>query len=240
MLLSLMTNHRGPHIKRQANTMRYHQVIRYVHALMVCSLLCGLLTSIHLSVIQTSQAVAAPAPATHFLKSRVIEVLKLAALPTPDAKTKSQIDQQLLSLIKPLMNFPEMSRASLGKHWDTRSKEEQKRFISLFEDLVFHSYIKKIRSAQTGYRVEYEDESPKQGGAIVEALAVTSKMETELRFVLNAKAQDKGSAIYVAEDIVIDEVSLVQNYREQFNKIITKDGFEALIKKMETQIKKVK
>ena len=46
--------------------------------------------------------------------------------------------------------------------------------------------------------------------------------------------------IFWVRGFIIDEVSLVQNYREQFNKIITKDGFDALIKKMETQIAKVK
>ena len=138
MLYSLITNHRDRYVKRQENTTRYHRINRALRALMVSSLLCGLFTSIHLSVVQPIQAVAAPTPATDFLKSRVIEVLKLAALPTPDAKTKSQIDQQLLSLIKPLMNFPEMSKASLGKHWATRSKEEQNKFISLFTPIYCH------------------------------------------------------------------------------------------------------
>ena len=139
------------------------------------SLLCGVFTSLQMGITRIPQAVAAPTPATDFLKTRVLDVLKLAALPTPDTKTKTEINQRLLKLIKPLMNFPEMSKASLGKHWGTRSPEERKRFISLFEELVFHSYIKKIRSAESGYRVEYEDESPRSGGAIVEAIAITSK-----------------------------------------------------------------
>jgi phospholipid transport system substrate-binding protein len=214
--------------------------IRSLKTLLMTALLCGVFASLQIVITTTSQAVAAPTPATDFLKTRVLDVLKLAAIPTPDTKTKTEINQQLLKLIKPLMNFPEMSKASLGKHWGARTPAERKRFISLFEELVFHSYIKKIRSAESGYRVDYEDESPRSGGAIVEAIAITSKMETELRFLLNRKDQEKGVVVYVAEDVVIDEVSLVQNYREQFNKIITKNGFEALIKKMETQIAKVK
>ena len=213
---------------------------RAVRIVLITSVLLGCLNMIQVGATQTSLAVAAPTPATDFIKARVIEVLKLAALPTPDAATKTQINAQLLGLIKPLMNFPAMSKASLGKHWKARSDAERTQFISLFEELVFHSYIQKIRSAESGYRVEYEDESPRTGGAIVEAVAITSKMETELRFLLNRIESAKSSVIYVAEDIIIDEVSLVQNYREQFNKIITKDGFGALIKKMETQIAKVK
>ena len=217
-----------------------HSTRRWLTSLKMYALYCGLIMSIGVSAVTASQVDASPTPATEFLKSRVAGVLKIAALPTPDAQTKTKINQQLLTLIKPLMNFPEMSKASLGKHWEPRSAKERTRFISLFEDLVFHSYIKKIRSAESGYRIEYEDESARPTGAVVEALAITSKMETELRFILNRKEVDKSSVIYVAEDVVIDEVSLVQNYREQFNKIITKDGFGALIKKMETQIAKVK
>ena len=181
-------------------------------------------------------------PATDFLKHKINEILKLAAIPTPNASVKAKADAQLLSVIKPLMDFPMMSEASLGKHWASRTPAERARFVTLFEELVFHSYMKKIRSARSGHRLEYEEESPREGkagaagGAIVEAVAITESMETELKFILKRAT----SSVYIAEDVVIDEVSLVMNYREQFNRIITKSGFEALLKKMQSQIAKVK
>lgn len=184
---------------------------------------------------KTPTAKSQSVSATDFLRGRVAEVLKLAAIPVPKPQLKAKVDAQLLAIIKPMMNFSAMSEASLGKHWPARSKAERARFVSLFEELVFHSYIKKIRSADSGHRLEYEDETSTARGATVEAVAITSQQEIELRFVLQRQNE-----LYVAEDVVIDEVSLVQNYREQFNKIITKDGFEALLKKMERQIAKVK
>ena len=176
-------------------------------------------------------------PATDFLKLKIAEVMKLAAVPTPNARRKAELDAKLLKIIKPLMDFSTMSRQSLGKHWAARTPAERARFIALFQELVFHSYMKKIRSARSGYKLEYEDESPRANkGAVVEAISITESSETELRFVL--KSDGRGG--YIAEDIVIEEVSLVQNYREQFNRIITKSGFKALLEKMERQIAKVK
>jgi ABC-type transporter MlaC component len=102
--------------------------------------------------------------------------------------------------------------------------------------------MKKIRKAKQDASIEYEDESPrKQGGAEVEAITTSKNMgEVELRFILRAGESGKKEALFVAEDVVIDEVSLVNNYKEEFIKIITKSGFDGLLKKMEDQIKKVR
>ncbi len=195
-----------------------------------------------LCLSSNAHAEASNTPATDFLKTQVIKVLALTALPVPDAKTKKDIDAKLFAVVKPMMDFPAMSKASLGKYWDQQSADKQTKFMQLFEELVFHSYMKKIRKAKQDASIEYEDESPrKQGGAEVEAITTSKNMgEVELRFILRAGESGKKEALFVAEDVVIDEVSLVNNYKEEFIKIITKSGFDGLLKKMEDQIKKVK
>lgn len=200
------------------------------------TLICTLTLMLSISALAQAKP-QSKTPATDFLKLKVAEVMKLAALPTPNARRKAELDAQLLKIIKPLMDFSTMSRQSLGKHWAARTPAERTRFVALFRELVFHSYMKKIRSARSGYKLEYEGESARKNqGAVVEAVSITESSETELRFIL--KSDGRGG--YIAEDIVIEEVSLVQNYREQFNRIITKSGFKALLEKMERQIAKVK
>lgn len=190
--------------------------------------------------IAVAKAEKSATPASDFLKVQVAAVLKLSSIPV-DGKNKAKLDEELLALIKPMMDFPAMSKASLGKHWDKQSTEQQQKFISLFQELVFHSYINKIRKAKNEATIAYEDESTREkGGATVEAVAETKQQEIELKFLLRAGNTSKKEAQYVAEDVFIDEVSLVNNYREEFNKIITKDGFSVLIEKMEKQVKKVK
>ena len=161
---------------------------------------------------------------------------ELAAKPTPDAKVKAEIDAELMKVIAPLMNFPKMSQAALGKRWGEATEPQRARFMALFQELVFHSYMKRIRSANNGSSVEYIDEMPAEGGGLeVEAEAKTKKMEIELRFKLAPIKEG-----FEVADVVIDEVSIVNNYREQFAKIIKNEGFEALLSKMEAQVKKVK
>ena len=175
-------------------------------------------------------------PGTDFLAGKVKAVRALVAQPAKDAASKVKVDAQLMAVIAPLMNFPKMSEAALGQRWKTCTEAQRKRFVELFQELVFHSYMKRIRSANEDYSVEYLDEMPGEAGRLeVEAEAKTKKMEVELRFKL---APVKGA--FEVEDVVIDEVSLVNNYREQFAKIIVKEGFDGLLKKMEDQVKKLK
>ena len=188
------------------------------------------------AMITLSAGLAFAGPGTDFVKSKVDTVRTLAAKPVPSAAEKAKVDAELMKEIAPLMNFPKMSEAALGKFWQTETEAHKKRFVELFQELVFHSYMKRIRAANKDSSVEYVDEMPSEGGLIeVEAEAKTKKMEIELRFKLSPLKEG-----FEVADVVIDEVSLVSNYREQFTKIITKDGFEALLKKMEEQVKKVK
>ena len=176
-------------------------------------------------------------PPTQFLQTKITAIRALIAKPTPNTKVKAQIDQELLSVIKPLMNFPKMSAKTLGKRWPTFNADQQKRFINLFQDLVFYSYMKRIRSANEDYKLIYEDEEAQPKGALVSAVAETKKGSFELGFSLE-ELPTKNS--FEVTDVIIDEVSLVENYNEQFIKIIKKSGFDALLKKMNDQLQKVK
>jgi len=194
------------------------------------------LPALALSALSLPALSALAGPGTDFLAGKVKTVRSLVAQPAKDAPTKVKIDAQLMAVIAPLMNFPKMSEAALGQRWKTCTEAQRKRFVELFQELVFHSYMKRIRSANEDYSVEYLDELPREAGRLeVEAEAKTKKMEVELRFTL---APVKGA--FEVEDVVIDEVSLVNNYREQFAKIIVEEGFDGLLKKMEDQVKKLK
>ena len=85
------------------------------------------------------------------------------------------------------------------------------------------------------YTLTFEGESLTGASAKVEAVAKTKKAEIELVFTLEPR-EDKR---WIAADVTIDEVSLVENYREQFNKTITTDGFDALISKMKKKLAEI-
>jgi phospholipid transport system substrate-binding protein len=183
-------------------------------------------------------------PATDFLKIQVQSVRVLIADSNKNIKNRKKIDQKLMNVISPLMNFPDMSRRVIGKRWTDLKQGQKTEFISLFQDLVFTSYMKRIRSADEGYQLLYEDESEDQQKGqkvyLVESVAKTKTAEIELIFALKylERGQNKGG--YEVFDIEIDSLGLVENYKEQFIKIIKNEGFDTLLKKMRTQLERVK
>ncbi len=194
-----------------------------------------LLTTLCLAVLP---AVSLAGPSTDFIKNQVAQVrTELAKNVVKGSPEAAEVDANLARILDPLMEFDKLSEKALGKHWATLNAAQRADFIQLFHDLVFESYMSKVRDANNDYVVDYESEEVKgQRNAIVVAVAKTKKVEIELAFHLSAKSKTE----WVADDIVIDEVSLVENYREQFNKIIAEDGYDALLKKMREKLDEIK
>jgi len=174
----------------------------------------------------------APKP-TKYLTAQVNTVRGLLKIKTEKASAQAQeVDAKLKAVIDPVMEFGKLSERALGKHWPTLTEEQRKTFVDTFRELVYRSYLRRVRSADEQYSIAYEDEEAKGQKAVVTAIAKTKKAEIELVFHLAERDKTR----WVAEDIVIDEVSLVENYREQFNKIITDKGFDELISKMKKKL----
>ena len=181
----------------------------------------------------TSPAASAiPAP-TAFLQEQINAVRsQLKVAPKPGTPEALDVDTRLKALVDPVMEFDKLSEKALGKHWAGLTIEQRKLFSDTFRELVYRSYLKKVRGANDDYIVAFEGEKLSGASATVDTVAKTKTAEIELVFKLEPR-EDKR---WVATDVVIDEVSLVENYREQFNKNITKDGFDALITKMNKKL----
>lgn len=167
-------------------------------------------------------------PPTEFLKAQVQAVRELLKTPVAKGSPEAAItDAKLMAIVDPVMDFKGLSEKALRKHWPSLSDAQKATFIATFRQLVFRSYLDRVRSANEAYTIVYESEEPAGQMTEVTAIAKTKKAEIELVFVLA-----KAGAGMAAADVRIDEVSLVENYREQFNAIIAKEKFEGLIKKM--------
>ena len=190
-----------------------------------------------ISVICLFNSIAFAGPPTRFITSKIKEVRQ--ELSQEDSKAKrsdKEIDAKLRNILDPVMEFERLSQNALRSHWKDLNAEQKTEFIALFRALVFHSYLERIRSANESYTMIYEDEEAKgRNAAAVTAISKTRNAEIELVFHLIRRP----STAWVVEDIVIDEVSLVENYREQFTRIIAKDGFDALLSKMAKKLKRL-
>jgi phospholipid transport system substrate-binding protein len=161
---------------------------------------------------------------------KVINILKNKELNKP-SRTKER-RTIIRKTINERFDFEEMAQRSLALHWKKRTPEEKKEFVSLYTDLLEKSYIKKIEN-YTDEKILYLDEIIDDEYAVVKTKIIIPKknLEVPIEYRLLAKKGGKWG-VY---DVVIEGVSLVNNYRNQFNKIIRQSSYEDLIKRMKNK-----
>jgi phospholipid transport system substrate-binding protein len=168
-------------------------------------------------------------PATDQVKTSVERVLKVVQ--DPELKKPQNTEKrrtQIREVARQLFDFPEMAKRALARHWAARTPEQRKRFVELFADLLENSYVSKIET-YSGEKIAYLAEQ-----ADGDTVTVRSKIVTErgTEIPIDYRMQKDGARWQVF-DVAIEGVSLVANYRTQFNKIITQSSFDELVKKME-------
>ena len=144
---------------------------------------------------------------------------------SPIEKTAARRDR-LRDIIAMRFDYDEMARRTLAKHWMDRSSQERREFTALLSILLMNSYITIIES-RTDEHVNYLDETIKRDFARVktEILAKSGTIPVEYRM-----RRKKGEwQIY---DVVIEDVSLVGNFRKQFDRIIRSESFTTLANRL--------
>ena len=129
--------------------------------------------------------------------------------------------------------FEEMAQRSMAQHWRTLTPQQQQEFVELFTDLLERSYINRIENYKAGPQgVRYPKEDITGDRAIVHTEIMSQRdLPIAVDYHLLHKDGD-----WKAYDIVIEGISLVNNYRIQFNTIILKDSYAGLVKQMRTKL----
>jgi len=124
-------------------------------------------------------------------------------------------------------DFPEMARRSLGYHWATPSEKERAEFLVLFTELLERSYVTTIEN-YAGERIVYLSETIEGDYATVRSKILTTRgAEISVDYRLRRSA-----AGWVAFDVVLENVSLAANYREQINRVLRTTSFATLLTRM--------
>lgn len=180
-----------------------------------------------LSCLSLAAASSAGGP-TEQVRATVDKVLAIVRSPNP--KSKAQIEAQrtqLLEVIYPRFDFTEMAKRSLGPHWARRTPEEQREFVGIFAALMGRTYADNIES-YTSQSVIYTRESEDQNYAQVDTKIVSdSQPPVTINYKLHSV--DKDWKVY---DLVIEDISVVNNYRSQFNRVIARSSFADLVRTM--------
>ena len=132
-------------------------------------------------------------------------------------------------LVGGFLDYRELAHRALAKHWDGLTPAQRKDFVNTLRDLVERSYLKQV-SGDPNYTIKYQKETKTGNEATVEATLTTvtrgKKVAIALEYHLIYKER------WLVYDVITDEQSMLENYRAEFNKIINKDGFDALLTRM--------
>jgi phospholipid transport system substrate-binding protein len=180
-----------------------------------------LLAAIVAIVAVTSPAVAGEP--TDVLKERVDRILVLLDEPGDHRA-------EIRKVADDIFDFEEMSRRALGPHWNARSPEERREFTTLFADLLERSYINRVESGR-GSAVQYVGESVSGDEASVRTRIITAQ-RTEVPVDYRMHRKDGRWEIF---DVSIEGISLINNYRSQFNSVIQSSSYAALVERLRSK-----
>jgi phospholipid transport system substrate-binding protein len=142
------------------------------------------------------------------------------------AKTKER-RAQLKQILFARFDFTEMARRALGSHWRRRTPQEQEEFVRLFTELLERAYADTIES-YTDEKIVYVGE--KQDGEYAE---VNSKILTNKgqEFTIDYKTHVVAGE-WKVYDVVVENISMVNNFRSQFNRVISNASYEELVRRL--------
>ena len=144
----------------------------------------------------------------------------------PAAKLKERRDE-LRKILFARFDFAEMAKRSLGAAWRHRTPLEQEEFVRLFTDVLERAYADIIES-YSEEKIVYLNERVDVDYADVNSKVVTGKGQ---EYSINYKAHFVGNE-WKVYDVVAENISLVNNYRSQFTRVISKDSYEELVRRL--------
>lgn len=169
---------------------------------------------------------------TDEIKQTTDKILSILTNPSLKGSSKTAEREKLIrQAIDERFDWQEMARRSLARYWDQRTDGEKKEFVRLYSDLLERTYMDKVEG-YSGEKVTYEGESIDNGYAVVKVKIVTKK-NTDIHVHYRLRREENKWLVY---DVSIEGVSLVNNYRTQFNSIILKSSYENLVKRLRERV----
>jgi phospholipid transport system substrate-binding protein len=150
--------------------------------------------------------------------------------PERDAQTS-----EVRKVVGQFLDFEELAKRALARHWEGLTPKQRTEFVATLRELVERNYLKQLHG-KPDYDLKFDKETKEGNEATVNAtLTTTSPKGKKVNIALDHKMVYKGSK-WVVYDVITDDQSLLENYRAEFNKIISKDGFDALLKRMKKKL----
>ena len=166
------------------------------------------------------------------IRETVEEVLSILGDETLQAPERQELRRgKLRQAVQQRFGFEEMARRALGRHWRDLSADQRQEFVALFSDLLERSYVGRIEGTGAGSQVAYARETIADDGFASVLTVITNRLGSQVEVEYRLLRRD-GTTPWEVYEIVIEGVSLINNYRTQFNNIIHRTSYDGLVKQL--------
>lgn len=182
----------------------------------------------------SAHAQGANGPATRYLRSRNEEANRVLQRPATTDAARAARSQEVTRILSDLLDFQELSRRALGTHWDGLTEAQRTEFAGLLQQLVERNYQANLERV-LDFDISYTTEQQTADGTTVttSARSRTERRQPPVEIAYTLHLQGTTWRVF---DVVTDGVSLVRNYRNQFNRVITEHNFEELLRRMRERL----
>lgn len=179
-----------------------------------------------------------------WLNQHIEHAHRLAQQPLkPGSDQEAKWQHEAEALLSAVLDWPELTKKSMGRHWRKLSEREKASFSRLLQSLIETSYQSRLKTllkekkekAYEKPKIEWLKDDRRRQTASLEARVVSGGDEVVLGFKL--RLHEGAWRMY---DLSIDDLSTVRTYRSNFNRIILKEGFPSLLSRLESKIEDIK
>jgi len=159
------------------------------------------------------------------IKSRVNQVLVVLRDPALKSESAKELKKKRLRLIfDNTFEYVELSKSTLSRNWDKLKPDQQKEFMQLYKALLEKVYMDTILSYKDQEVVIGKERALGENRVEVDTKLISGSTETPINFRMISKSSE-----WWVYDFVVENISVVANYRSQFNRILTKESPESML-----------
>jgi phospholipid transport system substrate-binding protein len=189
------------------------------------------------SVLVAAPVVLADGGSPKAVMSQTVDQLVAAVEKFPEEAQADARRTELRKIIEPKFDFDEMAKRSLGSHWRSLDAAQQKEFVDAFSELLARTYLSRIENVKKNMvTVDSEDVRNKTSGVSTAKVKTTVDYKGD-SFPIDYKLFKRADTNWKVYDVIIENIGLVVNYRNEFAGIIRKEKFSGLMKKLKEKVK---